>query len=30
MRDCRQFTAAGEIAVDAEAHPVWRLTERQS
>ena len=30
MRDSRQFTAAGEITVDAEAQPIWRLAERHS
>jgi class 3 adenylate cyclase len=30
MRDTRQFTAAGEVTVGAEAQPIWRLAERQS
>jgi class 3 adenylate cyclase len=30
MRDSRQFTAAGEVTVDGEAKPIWRLAERQS
>ena len=30
MRDTRQFTAAGEISVDGDARPIWRLAERQS
>jgi class 3 adenylate cyclase len=30
MRDTRQFTAAGEVAVDGESQPIWRLVERQS
>lgn len=29
MRDTRSFTAAGEVTVDGEAQPIWRLTERQ-
>jgi class 3 adenylate cyclase len=30
MRDTRQFTAAGEVTVDGESQPIWRLAERQS
>jgi class 3 adenylate cyclase len=30
MRDTRQFTAAGEVTVNGEAKPIWRLAERQS
>ena len=30
MRDSLQFTAGGEITVDAEAQPIWRLAERNS
>jgi hypothetical protein len=29
MRDTRTFTSAGEITVDGEAEPIWRLAERQ-
>jgi class 3 adenylate cyclase len=29
MRDTRQFTAAGEVTVDGESQPIWRLAERQ-
>ncbi|WP_319452365.1 MULTISPECIES: adenylate/guanylate cyclase domain-containing protein [unclassified Mycobacterium] len=29
MRDSRQFTAAGEVTVGADAQPIWRLAERQ-
>jgi class 3 adenylate cyclase len=29
MRDTRQFTAAGEVAVGGEPQPIWRLAERQ-
>ncbi|MCT7661937.1 adenylate/guanylate cyclase domain-containing protein [Mycobacterium deserti] len=29
MRDSREFTAAGNITVDGEEQPVWRLSERQ-
>jgi class 3 adenylate cyclase len=29
MRDSRSFTAAGEITVDGEQQPIWRLAERQ-
>jgi class 3 adenylate cyclase len=30
MRDTRQFTAAGDVTVDGESQPIWRLAERQS
>jgi class 3 adenylate cyclase len=30
MRDSRNFTLAGDITVDGEEQPVWRLTERSS
>ena len=30
MRDSRQFTAAGEVAVSGDSQPIWRLAERQS
>ena len=30
MRDTRHFTAAGEITVDGEPQPFWRLSERHS
>jgi class 3 adenylate cyclase len=30
MRDSRQFTSAGTVAVDGEEQPVWRLAERDS
>jgi len=30
MRDTRQFTPAGEVAVGGVAQPIWRLGERQS
>jgi class 3 adenylate cyclase len=30
MRDTRQFSAAGEVIVDGESQPIWRLVERQS
>jgi len=29
MRDIRQFTPAGSIAVDGSEQPIWRLTERK-
>ncbi|MDT5311485.1 MAG: hypothetical protein QOE74_505 [Mycobacterium sp.] len=30
MRDTRHFTNAGEVTVNGESQPIWRLTERQS
>lgn len=30
MRDSRTFSAAGEVSVDGEQQPIWRLAERQS
>jgi class 3 adenylate cyclase len=29
MRDTRSFTSAGELSVDGEEQPIWRLAERQ-
>jgi class 3 adenylate cyclase len=29
MRDTRSFTSAGELTVDGEEQPIWRLAERQ-
>jgi class 3 adenylate cyclase len=29
MRDTRSFTSAGELTVDGEQQPIWRLAERQ-
>ena len=29
MRDIRQFTPAGSIAVDDSEQPIWRLAERK-
>lgn len=29
MRDSRQFTSAGEITVNGNTEPIWRLSERQ-
>ena len=29
MRDSRSFTSAGEVSVDGEEQPIWRISERQ-
>ncbi|MDP9164650.1 MAG: hypothetical protein M3O32_01040, partial [Actinomycetota bacterium] len=30
MRDSREFTTAGEITVNGQPQPVWRLGERRT